>query len=202
MTEIKRIGVLAHPSRPDTHPVARDIAAMLCARGVDNWVHTFWSEDSVGRDVACADIVMAIGGDGAMLRAGRVCAEHGGVPCFAEYQSDFPVSVGLNRSVTVSRHRDRSSIFASVATRLRLLCRAWKHRCVFMTDQTRREITAVTLRAAIERDGADMTLAEPDAWITLLIRARRAGVDTRRCRQCSRAGGLAAAGTVTVRRSR
>ena len=76
MTEIKRIGVLAHPSRPDTHPVARDIAATLCQRGIENWVCAVWDEDSVVRDVASSDIVMAIGGDGAMLRAARVCAEH------------------------------------------------------------------------------------------------------------------------------
>ena len=76
MTDIRRIGVLAHPSRPDTHPVSREIAATLFRRGIEHWVHTVWDEDSVGRDVACVDIVMAIGGDGAMLRAARVCAEH------------------------------------------------------------------------------------------------------------------------------
>ena len=77
LTDIKRIGVLAHPSRPDTHPVARGIVKTLCERGIDNWIYTVWDEDIVKRDVARADIVMAIGGDGAMLRAGRVCAEHG-----------------------------------------------------------------------------------------------------------------------------
>ena len=77
MTEIKRIGVLAHPSRPDTHPVAEEIAELLSKRGIANWVHTVWDENSVLSDVAEADIVMAIGGDGAMLRAGRVCAEQG-----------------------------------------------------------------------------------------------------------------------------
>ncbi len=75
MTSIKRIGVLAHPSRPDTHPVAREIAATLRQRGIENWVQAVWDEDSVARDVACSDVVMAIGGDGAMLRAARVCAE-------------------------------------------------------------------------------------------------------------------------------
>ena len=76
LTNIKRIGVLAHPSRPDTHPVAREIATTLCKRGIENWVQAVWDEDSVARDVACSDVVMAIGGDGAMLRAARVCAEH------------------------------------------------------------------------------------------------------------------------------
>ena len=77
MTDIQLIGVLAHPSRPDTHPVARKIAKTLCDRGIDHWVHTVWEEASVTSDVAAADVVMAIGGDGAMLRAGRVCAEQG-----------------------------------------------------------------------------------------------------------------------------
>ena len=77
MSEIKVIGVLAHPSRPDTHPVARDIARLLDKRGIANWVYTEWDERCVGGDVSGADIVMAIGGDGAMLRAGRVCAVHG-----------------------------------------------------------------------------------------------------------------------------
>ena len=76
MTPISRIGILAHPSRPDTHPVATDIASTLCKRGIQTWVYTVWDEASVRHDVAQADIVMAIGGDGTMLRAGRVCAEH------------------------------------------------------------------------------------------------------------------------------
>jgi NAD+ kinase len=77
LTDIKRIGVLAHPSRPDTHPVARAIAQTLGERGISNWVYTDWDEESVRQDVVSTDVVMAIGGDGAMLRAGRVCAEHG-----------------------------------------------------------------------------------------------------------------------------
>ena len=77
MSDIKQIGILAHPSRPDTHPVAEDIAATLSKRGIRNWIYTNWDEEAVQREVADADVVMAIGGDGAMLRAGRVCAEHG-----------------------------------------------------------------------------------------------------------------------------
>lgn len=76
MTPISRIGILAHPSRPDTHPVATDIASTLSKRGIQTWVYTVWDEAAVHHDVARADIVMAIGGDGAMLRAGRVCAEY------------------------------------------------------------------------------------------------------------------------------
>ena len=77
MSKIKRIGILAHPTRPDTHPVAHRIAKTLFARGIDHWVYTDWNDDMVQSTVAESDMVIAIGGDGAMLRAGRVCGEQG-----------------------------------------------------------------------------------------------------------------------------
>ena len=77
MRDIQRIGILAHPGKPDTHPVAHDIAADLRRRGVHTWVRAVWDEAEVQAAVAGVDVVMAIGGDGAMLRAGRVCAEQG-----------------------------------------------------------------------------------------------------------------------------
>mgnify|MGYP001552130085 CR=1 FL=1 len=77
MTKIKHIGILAHPTRPDTHPVAHHIAKSLFARDIKHWVYTQWNDDMVKSSIAEADMVIAIGGDGAMLRAGRVCAEQG-----------------------------------------------------------------------------------------------------------------------------
>lgn len=77
MTDIKNIGVLAHPKRPDTFPVAHHIAETLKATGINNWVYTDWHDEMVQADIVDTDMVIAIGGDGAMLRAGRVCAEQG-----------------------------------------------------------------------------------------------------------------------------
>ncbi|MYD37747.1 MAG: NAD(+)/NADH kinase, partial [Chloroflexi bacterium] len=54
-----------------------DIADLLHRRGIKHWLHTEWDERKVSDDVPNADLVIAIGGDGAMLRAGRVCAAHG-----------------------------------------------------------------------------------------------------------------------------
>ena len=71
---LKRIGVLAHPRRPQTAPVAYSIAESLQAHGVETWLHTEWDEDTVQNDAQHADMVVAIGGDGAMLKAARVCA--------------------------------------------------------------------------------------------------------------------------------
>lgn len=76
MSDITNIGILAHPSRPDTHPVAVRIGESLTQKNIHQWVYTQWDEASVQDDVAQADMVIAIGGDGAMLKAARVCAEH------------------------------------------------------------------------------------------------------------------------------
>lgn len=72
----RRVGVLAHPLRPQSAPVAEAIAAFLEAQGVLTWVFTRWDDAAVRERIAEADMVIAIGGDGAMLRAARVCAAH------------------------------------------------------------------------------------------------------------------------------
>lgn len=71
---MKRMGVLAHPTRPQTAPFAEKIADTLRARGLDVWAFTQWEEQDVRPNVVGTDMVIAIGGDGAMLRAARVCA--------------------------------------------------------------------------------------------------------------------------------
>jgi NAD+ kinase len=71
----ERISVLAHPLRPPSFPVAEQIGQFLRVQGVRCDVFTEWDEADVVDTVALADLVIAIGGDGAMLRAGRVCAQ-------------------------------------------------------------------------------------------------------------------------------
>jgi NAD+ kinase len=74
---IKRMGVLAHPTRPHSAPLADQIAAALRARGVAVWAYHQWDEATVNEQIAGTDMVVAIGGDGAMLRVSRVCAPRG-----------------------------------------------------------------------------------------------------------------------------
>ncbi len=75
---IKRMGVLAHPTRPQSAPIAEHIAHTLEAAGLDVW-HFFsqWDDEQVRQQIAGTDMVVAIGGDGSMLRAARVCAPFG-----------------------------------------------------------------------------------------------------------------------------
>jgi NAD+ kinase len=76
MASLQHIGVLAHPLRPQTAPLAEQIAAYLAAREIDRWMFTRWEEITVQPRVPGSDLVIAIGGDGAMLRAARACAPH------------------------------------------------------------------------------------------------------------------------------
>ncbi len=77
MPPLSRVGILAHPTRPQTAPVAERIAASLRARGVDVWLFTVWTDVDVLPHIGNTDLVIAIGGDGAMLRAAHVCAPSG-----------------------------------------------------------------------------------------------------------------------------
>jgi NAD+ kinase len=74
VSEITRVGVLAHPLRPQTFPVAEQIAESLRTRDIGAAVFTEWHDAEVAAVTDTFDLVIAIGGDGAMLRAARVCA--------------------------------------------------------------------------------------------------------------------------------
>lgn len=76
MAPFECIGVLAHPLRPHSFPLARQIAGWLEDRDIRTWLYTEWTADQVQDDIVGTDVVVAIGGDGAMLRAARVCAPH------------------------------------------------------------------------------------------------------------------------------
>lgn len=74
MHSFQRIGILAHPLRPRTAPLAEDVKRSLDEHGIDTWVRTAWDANRAQPLVHGSDLVIAIGGDGAMLRAARVCA--------------------------------------------------------------------------------------------------------------------------------
>lgn len=77
VSDVQRIGILAHPLRPQSFPVAQQIAESLKRRGVQATVATEWTEAGVQALLGAVDLVVAIGGDGAMLRAARSCAPFG-----------------------------------------------------------------------------------------------------------------------------
>jgi NAD+ kinase len=76
LTAFQHIGVFAHPLRRQSAPLAQQIAASLRARGIDVSLYIAWDEAEVRDAISGFGAVVAIGGDGAMLRAARACARH------------------------------------------------------------------------------------------------------------------------------
>ncbi|NLF75928.1 MAG: NAD(+)/NADH kinase [Chloroflexi bacterium] len=74
MKTFQTIGILAHPLRPGTVPIAQDVTRSLEDHHITTWMRTVWDTPHVQPLVRDSDLVVAIGGDGAMLRAARVCA--------------------------------------------------------------------------------------------------------------------------------
>lgn len=81
LATFQRVGVLAHPSRSNTGLLAEQIADSLRQRGLDVWILTTWDADKARPLVEHSDMVIGIGGDGAMLHTARVCATFN-VPIF------------------------------------------------------------------------------------------------------------------------
>lgn len=71
----KRIAVAAHPTMEDAGELAAEIAAFLEARGIDA-SHASLYDEPLREEVRNHkfDLLVALGGDGTMLRAGHLCA--------------------------------------------------------------------------------------------------------------------------------
>lgn len=74
MTKLTCIGVLAHPHRPSTLPFAERVSNSIREAGYETWLQTAWDASAMTPLVQKSDMVVALGGDGAMLRAARACA--------------------------------------------------------------------------------------------------------------------------------
>lgn len=75
----ERIAIITHPSLPDAPPLAEEIAAFLKAEGVKQVVWGLYSNPQLRATVSSGgfDLLIALGGDGTILRAGHLGAPHG-----------------------------------------------------------------------------------------------------------------------------
>ena len=74
---IRRVGVLYHPKIADSHQLADEMAAHLESLGASTWIGSVWDEHAVEARIDQLDLLVTLGGDGSMLRAGRMSAPHG-----------------------------------------------------------------------------------------------------------------------------
>ena len=69
--------MLHHPKIAESQQLAGEIATHLESLGASAWIGSVWDEPAVQAQIGRLDLLVTLGGDGSMLRAGRMSAPHG-----------------------------------------------------------------------------------------------------------------------------
>lgn len=78
LPKLRTIAVVAHPQVPDAQEEAKKISAYLNENGVQVTSRLLYDEELSGRiQAGDFDLLIALGGDGTMLRAGNLCGPSG-----------------------------------------------------------------------------------------------------------------------------
>ena len=70
------IGILFHPHKPISVPLAQELKDWLTNRGRTVWLASSWDEPAVQESIVDTDLVITLGGDGSLLRAARLAAPY------------------------------------------------------------------------------------------------------------------------------
>ena len=73
----ERIGLLIHPKKPESLPLAERMQDFLAHHGRTVWMGSAWDEPEALANVQGLDLIITLGGDGTMLRAARVASRYG-----------------------------------------------------------------------------------------------------------------------------
>jgi NAD+ kinase len=71
------VGLLYHPRIATSQGLAAEMLEFLEGHGVSAWIGSAWDERAVAEQAAHLDMLITLGGDGSMLRAARMAAQHG-----------------------------------------------------------------------------------------------------------------------------
>lgn len=72
VTPPKHFGLLCHPRKPESGPLADRMAEYLHRRGCTAWIGDAWDEPEALTHISDLDLLVTLGGDGTMLRAARL----------------------------------------------------------------------------------------------------------------------------------
>ena len=76
-TAFERVGILFHPKKPESRQLAEEIGHFLRADSSrEIWLESAWEEQATTAHLPRADLLITLGGDGTLLRAARMGAEH------------------------------------------------------------------------------------------------------------------------------
>lgn len=79
LTPVRTVGILHHPRKEESLPLAREMAQFIQNKGGSAWLESAWDEASILSRLAATprlDMLVTLGGDGTILRAARTGAQH------------------------------------------------------------------------------------------------------------------------------
>ncbi|MFQ5814575.1 MAG: NAD(+)/NADH kinase [Anaerolineae bacterium] len=144
---MKNAGLLHHPKLPESLVLAQEMAHHLEERGVAPWLCSAWDEDEVARHVSDFDLLITLGGDGTILRAARIAAEHS-VPILGLNLG----RVGFLAEMEIGDWRKKLSLV--------LAGKYWLEERMMLQAELRREGNAASLRQAQDTAWAGEALNE------------------------------------------
>ena len=74
-----KIGILHHPRVSNSYELSQEIETWLHDQGIEAWECSSWEAERLGERLQELDLMITLGGEGSMLRAGRL-ASHFDVP--------------------------------------------------------------------------------------------------------------------------
>jgi len=69
---MKRAGILYHPLKEDSYPLAKKLADFLGSNGLSVWLCSAWESETAKAQLNGTELIFSIGGDGTILRAAQV----------------------------------------------------------------------------------------------------------------------------------
>lgn len=73
----QQVAILYHPKKPESLPLAEEIAVAIEDHGCTPWIVSGWEEAEIVGRAQKLDLLVTLGGDGTMLRAARMGARFG-----------------------------------------------------------------------------------------------------------------------------
>ncbi len=76
---VRNVGILHHPRKPESLPLAEEMAQFIYGNGGTAWLDSAWNESGITDRLQAQprlDMLITLGGDGTILRAARTGAQH------------------------------------------------------------------------------------------------------------------------------
>ena len=162
---MKRIVILYHPLLEKARDLADKLEEFLSSRGVSSWRCSTWDEDKAKSQVAGAELILSIGGDGTILRAVRIVTPLA-VPILGINLGKLGFITELNGNEVLSNLPDLLKGEGWIEERAMLEAQVGDKDFHALNDVVLRSVAVrlVNIEAAI--DGTAMTIYRADGMIT------------------------------------